>query len=195
VFVDSRVMIQAAVALGLEPTLDAAADAAKDNSFLARLSLLDPHTVSAEQADKIADLLNGLPSRRASDAGAGAGSSAGPSADAAAAALTNLLRQLVFVDPDAGILASGLRPLSGPVRLSLHTGVGAEEFPVLERSSDGGVKAKRDKLTLAQTATRKNLFYDSGVWKYYTAAGGAMPPTPFSSRKVIAAAVWYVQLS
>jgi len=59
---------QAAVALDMEPNLGAALDAAKENSFLARLSLLDPRTLDPVQAEKIGDLL---------DAGAGEGGNEG----------------------------------------------------------------------------------------------------------------------
>jgi hypothetical protein len=60
------------------------------------------------------------------------------------------------------------------------------------RGDDYSVVSSRGKLPLGDAATKRNPFYDSGALKYYLKAGGASPPTPFSGRKVLAAAVWYV---
>ena len=79
------------------------------------------------------------------------------------------------------------------MRLSLHSSrVSALQFPMWERGDDDSGVSSRGKLPLSDMATRRNPFFDGGVLKYYEKAGGAMPPTPFSGRKVVAAAVWYV---
>jgi hypothetical protein len=202
----------------MEPNLGAALDAAKENSFLARLSLLDPRTLDPVQAEKIGDLLDagagegGKPSEAGGPgAGPGSGPGTGPgSGDAGhgspggpgsgvgeheegAKAIHDLLRQLVYVDPNANMLANGVRPLSTGSRLSLHSSrVTALQFPMWVRGDDDSVVSSRGKLSLGDAATKRNPFYDSGVVKYYLKAGGASPPTPFSGRKVLAAAVWYV---
>ena len=199
------IVCQAAVALGMEPDAASALDAAQENSFLARLSLLDPRTLDPGTAEKIADLL---------DAAAAAGGSlsvppaaagtvdtpaesepkgTGEGDDVAVRAIHDLLRQLVYVDPNANMLANGLRPLVGGPRLSLHSSrVTALQFPLYVRGEDDSVVSSRGKIALREACTRSNPFFDAGVLKYYARAGGAAPPTPWSSRKVIAAAVWYV---
>ena len=201
---------QAAVALDMEPNLGAALDAAKENSFLARLSLLDPRTLDPVQAEKIGDLLDagageggkpseaGGPGTGPGSGDAGHGPSSGPGSgvgehEEGAKAIHDLLRQLVYVDPNANMLANGVRPLSTGSRLSLHSSrVTALQFPMWVRGDDDSVVSSRGKLSLGDAATKRNPFYDSGVVKYYLKAGGASPPTPFSGRKVLAAAVWYV---
>jgi hypothetical protein len=86
-----------------------------------------------------------------------------------------------------------VRPLSTGSRLSLHSSVvTALQFPMWVRGDDDSVVSSRGTLSLGDAATKRNPFYDSGVVKYYLKAGGASPPTPFSGRKVLAAAVWYV---
>jgi hypothetical protein len=106
-------------------------------------------------------------------------------------AIHDLLRE--FVNPNANMLANGVRPLSTGSRLSLHSSrVTALQFPMWVRGDDDSVVSSRGKLPLGDAATKRNPFYDSGVVKYYLKAGGASPPTPFSGRKVLAAAVWYV---
>ena len=47
------------MALGMEPDMACALEAAQENSFLARLSLLDPRDVDPQTADAISDILNG----------------------------------------------------------------------------------------------------------------------------------------
>ena len=183
--------MQAAVALGMEPGLAAALEAAQENSFLARLSLLDPRTLDVGAAEKIADLL---------DAGSGVGAGAGRGegggdgeGDLAARALYDLLWQLVYADPDANMLANGRRPLSSGPRLSLHSSrVTALQFPMFVRGDDDSVVSKSGRVSAGDLSSRRNPFFDAGVLKYYDRAGGAAPPTPWSSRKVVAAAVWYV---
>lgn len=183
---DLCVVNQAAVALGMEPDMARALDAAQENSFLARLSLLDPGTLDAAVAEKIADLLDAAVAPGAAGAGASTGD------DVAVTAIHDLLRQLVYVDPNANMLANGLRPLwSGP-RLSLHSSrVTALQFPLYVRGEDDSVVSSRGKMALRDMATGSNPFFDGGVLKYYEKAGGAAPPTPWSSRKVLAAAVWF----
>jgi hypothetical protein len=194
----------------MEPDLGAALDAAKENSFLARLSLLDPRTLDPVQAEKIGDLLDagageggkpseaGGPGTGPGSGDAGHGSPSGPGSgvgehEEGAKAIHDLLRQLVYVDPNANMLANGVRPLSTGSRLSLHSSrVTALQFPMWVRGDDDSVVSSRGTLSLGDAATKRNPFYDSGVVKYYLKAGGASPPTPFSGRKVLAAAVWYV---
>jgi hypothetical protein len=198
----------------MEPNLGAALDAAKENSFLARLSLLDPRTLDPVQAEKIGDLLDagaGEGGKPSEAGGPGTGPGTGPgSGDAGhgppsgpgsgvgeheegVKAIHDLLRQLVYVDPNANMLANGVRPLSTGSRLSLHSSVvTALQFPMWVRGDDDSVVSSRGTLSLGDAATKRNPFYDSGVVKYYLKAGGASPPTPFSGRKVLAAAVWYV---
>ena len=205
---------QAAVALDMEPDLGAALDAAKENSFLARLSLLDPRTLDPVQAEKTGALLDaglGEGGKPSEAGGPGTGPGTGPgSGDAGhgppsgpgsgvgeheegVKAIHDLLRQLVYVDPNANMLANGVRPLSTGSRLSLHSSVvTALQFPMWVRGDDDLVVSSRGTLSLGDAATKCNPFYDSGVVKYYLKAGGASPPTPFSGRKVLAAAVWYV---
>ena len=200
------------MALDMEPNLGAALDAAKENSFLARLSLLDPRTLDPVQAEKIGDLLDagakdgGKPSEAGGpgtgpgtgpgSGDAGHGSPSGPGSgvgehEEGAKAIHDLLRQLVYVDPNANMLANGVRPLLTGSRLSLHSSrVTALQFPMWVRGDDDSVVSSRGKLPLGDAATKRNPFYDSGVVKYYLKAGGASPPTPFSGRKVLAAAVW-----
>ena len=188
--------LQTAVALGMEPDMAAALEAAQENSFLARLSLLDPRTLDVGAAEKIADLL---------DAGSGVGAGAGRGeggrddegddgeSDVAARALHGLLRQLVYVDPNANMLANGRRPLSSGPRLSLHSSrVTALQFPMFVRGDDDSVVSKSGRVLAGDLSSRRNPFFDAGVLKYYDRAGGAAPPTPWSIRKVVAAAVWYV---
>jgi hypothetical protein len=114
-------------------------------------------------------------------------------------AIHDWLQQLVWrdpesmVDPNANMLANGLRPLHGGPRLSLHSSVeSADRFMMYARGEDDSVVCSRPAIGLADAATGSNPFFDGGVLKYYAKAGGAAPPTPWSSRKVIAAAVWYV---
>ena len=192
------IVCQAAVALGMEPDAASALDAAQENSFLARLSLLDPRTLDPSAAEKIVDLLDAVVATGA-DWSPPAGSLSTPSGasgegrDVAVRAIHDLLRQLVYVDPNANMLANGLRPLVGGPRLSLHSSrVTALEFPLYVRGEDDSVVSSRGKVALREACTRSNPFFDAGVLKYYARAGGAAPPTPWSSRKVIAAAVWYV---
>ena len=186
--------MQAAVALGMEPGLAAALEAAQENSFLARLSLLDPRTLDVGAAEKIADLL---------DAGSGVGAGAGRGkggggdeaddgeSDVATRALHHVLWMLV--DPNANMLANGRRPLSSGPRLSLHSSrVTALQFPMFVRGDDDSVVSKSGRVSAGDLSSRRNPFFDAGVLKYYDRAGGAAPPTPWSSRKVVAAAVWYV---
>jgi len=129
---------------------------------------------------------------------AGHGSPSGPGSgvgehEEGVKAIHDLLRQLVYVDPNANMLANGVRPLSTGSRLSLHSSrVTTLQFPMWVRGDDDSVVSSRGKLLLGDAATKRNPFYDSGVVKYYLKAGGASPPTPFSGRKVLAAAVWYV---
>ena len=172
-----------------------ALEAAQENSFLARLSLLDPRTLDPAAAEKISDLLDAgevAASRHAS----GDGDDVTVSSEddpVAVTAIHDLLRQLVYVDPNANMLASGVRPLVGGPRLSLHSSrVTALQFPMYVRGEDDSVVSSRGKLALRDAASGSNPFFDGGVLKYYAKAGGAAPPTPWSSRKVIAAAVWYV---
>ena len=181
------VAAQAALALGMEPDMAAALEAAKDNSFLPRLSLLDPRSLSPEAIEAITDILNGA-------AGHGTPDGASPGEGGVAAkAINDLLRQLVYVDPNANMLANGVRPPVGGPRLSLHSSrVTALQFPMYVRGEDDSVVSSRGKLALRDAASGSNPFFDGGVLKYYAKAGGAAPPTPWSSRKVIAAAVWYV---
>jgi hypothetical protein len=113
--------------------------------------------------------------------------------DVAARAITHLLRQAVKVDPMDGLLASGLRPLARGPRLTLHLSRASPVlFPVVVRGERDAVVSLGPELGLGSMAGPANPFYDSGVLKYYEKAGGAMPPTPFSERQVLAAAVWYV---
>ena len=172
-----------------------ALEAAQENSFLARLSLLDPRTLDPAAAEKISDLLDAgevAASRYAS----GDGDDVTVSSEddpVAVTAIHDLLRQLVYVDPNANMLANGVRPLVGGPRLSLHSSrVTALQFPMYVRGEDDSVVSSRGKLAVRDAATGSNPFFDGGVLKYYAKAGGAAPPTPWSSRKVIAAAVWYV---
>ena len=165
-----------------------ALEAAQENSFLARLSLLDPRTLDPVAAEQISDLLDAATGAEGESPAATVSSSG----DAAAAkAIYDLLRQ--YLDPNANMLASGVRPLVGGPRLSLHSSrVTALQFPMYVRGEDDSVVSSRGKLALRDAASGSNPFFDGGVLKYYAKAGGAAPPTPWSSRKVIAAAVWYV---
>jgi hypothetical protein len=179
----------------MEPDMACALEAAQENSFLARLSLLDPRTLDPAAAEKISDLLDAgevAASRHAS----GDGDDVTVSSEddpVAVTAIHDLLRQLVYVDPNANMLANGVRPLVGGPRLSLHSSrVTALQFPMYVRGEDDSVVSSRGKLAVRDAATGSNPFFDGGVLKYYAKAGGAAPPTPWSSRKVIAAAVWYV---
>ncbi len=116
--------------------------------------------------------------------------------DEAAKAITELLRQALVVDPNVGMLANAVRPLAVGPRLSLHTSrTSGTQFPVAVRGEDGSVLSTRPELPLASMASRSNPFYDPGVLAYYAKAGGATPPTPFSKRKVLAAAAWYVHMA
>jgi hypothetical protein len=183
----AAVCLQVAVALGLEPDLAAAKEAAKHNSFLPRLALLDPRTLDPATAEAVADILAG-----AGTGGTGGAGEAGPG-HAAAAAMNDLLKQLVHSDPSANTLANGLRPLPDGPRLSLHASrVSATLFPVFVRGADDSVTSVQAKLPLSGMATGANPFYDAGVPKYFAAAGAALPPTPLVKRKVLAAAVWCV---
>ena len=116
--------------------------------------------------------------------------------DIAAKAINDLLRQFVNVDPNANMLAKGLRPLgAGPCK-SLHTSrTSAAQFPLIVREDDDSVRATLPRLPLADLTTKANPFYDPGVLAYYAKAGGAAPPTPFGKRKVLGAAVWYVPVA
>ena len=183
------------MALGMEPDMACALEAAQENSFLARLSLLDPRTLDPAAAERISDLLDAgevAASRHAS----GDGDDVTVSSEddpVAVTAIHDLLRQLVYVDPNANMLANGVRPLVGGPRLSLHSSrVTALQFPMYARGEDDSVVSRHGKLALRDAASGSNPFFDGGVLKYYAKAGGAAPPTPWSSRKVIAAAVWYV---
>ena len=44
-------------------------------------------------------------------------------------------------------------------------------------------------MQLSEARDEVNVFYDDGVLRFYEDAGGAMPPTPFSKRQVLCAAV------
>jgi hypothetical protein len=177
----------------MEPDMACALEAAQENSFLARLSLLDPRTLDPAAAERMSDLLDAgevAASRHASGDGDDVTVSSEDSA-VAAKAIYDLLRQ--YVDPNANMLASGVRPLVGGPRLSLHSSrVTALQFPMYVRGEDDSVVSSRGKLAVRDAASGSNPFFDGGVLKYYAKAGGAAPPTPWSSRKVIAAAVWYV---
>ena len=176
----------------MEPDMESALQATQENSFLARLSLLDPRTLDPAAAEQISDLL----STGAAASAVSPWTASGPSESSVAAAVTaihDLLRQLVYMDPNASMLANGVRPLVGGPRLSLHSSrVTALQFPMYVRGEDDSVVSSRGKLALRDAASGSNPFFDGGVLKYYAKAGGAAPPTPWSSRKVIAAAVWYV---
>jgi hypothetical protein len=180
--------LQAAVALGVQSDFSRSMmQVISQNSFLARVSLLDPRTVADDIAEAIAEhiALAGPPPTAMHEAKR--------HQDYAAIAINYLLRQLCFHDPNANMLANGVRPLSTGSRLSLHSSrVTALQFPMWVRGDDDSVVSSRGKLSLGDAATKRNPFYDSGVVKYYLKAGGASPPTPFSGRKVLAAAVWYV---
>jgi hypothetical protein len=111
-------------------------------------------------------------------------------ASTATAAITALLRAALVLGPDDGLLASGIRPLGVGVPLTLHLSRASPVcFPVFQQGVDSGPVLE---LSDTNAATDANPFYDSGVIDYYLVAGGAAPPTPFSSRKVLAAAVWCV---
>lgn len=45
-------------------------------------------------------------------------------------------------------------------------------------------------LSAFELTTDRNPFLDLGALRYYVNAGGAVPPTPFLERKVLAARVW-----
>jgi hypothetical protein len=177
----------------MEPDMASALEAAQENSFLARLSLLDPRTLDPAAAEKMSDLLEAASGTGSSPATSGPSGAPGKGDDVAVTAIHDLLRQLVYVDPNANMLANGVRPLVGGPRLSLHSSrVTALQFPMYVRGEDDSVVSRRGKLALRDAASGSNPFFDGGVLKYYAKAGGAAPPTPWSSRKVIAAAVWYV---
>jgi hypothetical protein len=166
----------------MEPDVAAGLEAAQENSFLARLSLLDPRTTDAQAAHVIADILD--------EAGI---DTPAQGSGVAINTINYLLRQLVYVDPNANMLANGLRPLPSGPRLSLHSSpVTALQFPMYVRGDDDRVVSKSGRLSVGDLGSRRNPFFDSGVLKYYARAGGAAPPTPWSGRKVVAAAVWYV---
>ena len=173
-----------------------ALEAAQENSFLARLSLLDPRTLDPVAAEKISDLLDAgtaVVDPPSTSEPSGSSDASGCGETVAVTAIHDLLRQLVYMDPNANMLASGVRPLVGGPRLSLHSSrVTALQFPMYVRGDDNSVVSRRGKLALRDAASGSNPFFDGGVLKYYAKAGGAAPPTPWSSRKVIAAAVWYV---
>jgi hypothetical protein len=179
----------------MEPDIMCALEAAQENSFLARLSLLDPRTLDLAAAERMSDLLDAgevAASRHAS----GDGDDVTVSSEddpVAVTAIHDLLRQLVYVDPNANMLASGVRPLLGGRRLSLHSSrVTALQFPMYVRGEDDTALSVVRVLSPSELSARANPFFDDGALKYYAKAGGAAPPTPWSSRKVIAAAVWYV---
>ena len=173
-----------------------ALEAAQENSFLARLSLLDPRTLDPVAAEKMSDLLDAgtaVVDPPSTSEPSGSSDASGCGETVAVTAIHDLLRQLVYMDPNANMLASGVRPLVGGPRLSLHSSrVTALQFPMYVRGEDDSVVSSRGKLALRDAASGSNPFFDGGVLKYYAKAGGAAPPTPWSSRKVIAAAVWYV---
>jgi hypothetical protein len=172
---------QVAAAVGRPPEEGHALATVKQHSFLPRISLLDPRTLLPATADGIRGVLSD------SDC------SACGQYDAAAGIMYDLLRQLVYVDPNANMLANGLRPLPSGPRLSLHSSpVTALQFPMYVRGDDDRVVSKSGRLSVGDLGSRRNPFFDSGVLKYYARAGGAAPPTPWSGRKVVAAAVWYV---
>jgi hypothetical protein len=191
-----RLLLQVAVALGLEPDLAAAQEAAKHNSFLPRLALLDPRTLDPATAEAVADILAGAGTGGTGGAGAGTGVAGGAGLpgpdDAAAQAVNELLRQLVHQDPNVDMLAYGLRPHAKGRAQSLHVSRASPGlFPLFVRGDGGSIVSSRGKLPLSGMATAANPFYDAGVPKYFAAAGAALPPTPLASRKVLAAAVWY----
>ena len=180
----------------MEPDMARALEAAQENSFLARLSLLDPRTLDPVAAEKMSDLLDAgtaVVDPPSTSEPSGSSDASGCGETVAVTAIHDLLRQLVYMDPNANMLASGVRPLVGGPRLSLHSSrVTALQFPMYVRGEDDSVVSSRGKLALRDAASGSNPFFDGGVLKYYAKAGGAAPPTPWSSRKVIAAAVWYV---
>jgi hypothetical protein len=179
--------LQAAVALDVVPRVTELLPMVRQNSFLAQLSLLDPRNVNDSIAEAIAEHLAfaGVPPAQSQPDGS--------NPNKAARAINYLLRQIGFRNPNANMLANGVRPLVGGPRLSLHSSrVTALQFPMYVRGEDDSVVSSRGKLALRDAASGSNPFFDGGVLKYYAKAGGAAPPTPWSSRKVIAAAVWYV---
>jgi hypothetical protein len=184
--VEAAALQGAALALGLPGGVDAALEAAGENSFLARLSLLHPSSLTPEQSKDIAAVVNGVKTSPSSS-----GSGSGPDDATAAAAIVDLLKQLVYTDPAAGMIAYGVRPLKSSQTLSTHV-TSPIEFSVLLRGPEDSVESTVDVLPASSMSSKKkNLFYDSGVSKYYTAAGGASPASPFESRKLLGAAVWY----
>jgi hypothetical protein len=180
--------VQVALALGKEPNEEVAQKLACLNSFVPLLCLLDPRRIGQDVVVKIKVLLGDNERGEVEPVGG-----YGFDDNEAVRAIHDLLRQLVYVDPNANMLANGVRPLVGGPRLSLHSSrVTALEFPMYVRGEDDSVVSSRGKLALRDAASGSNPFFDGGVLKYYAKAGGAAPPTPWSSRKVIAAAVWYV---
>jgi hypothetical protein len=177
--------LQACAALGLEIHTLSVVKAAREHSFLPLLSLLDPRTLDPTVAELAEEQLRDAVLYHSGGRYVGR--------HYAVDVIFLLLRELLYVDPNANMLANGVRPLSTGSRLSLHSSrVTALQFPMWVRGDDDSVVSSRGTLSLGDAATKHNPFYDSGVVKYYLKAGGASPPTPFSGRKVLAAAVWYV---
>ena len=176
----------------MEPDMASALEAAQENSFLARLSLLDPRTLDPAAAEKMSDLLEAASGTGSSPATSGPSGAPGKGDDVAVTAIHDLLRQLVYVDPNANMLANGVRPLVGGPRLSLHSSrVTALQFPMYVRGEDDSVVSSRGKLAVRDAATSLNPFFDGGVLKYFEKAGGSAPRAALQTRKLLAAAVWY----
>jgi hypothetical protein len=103
------------------------------------------------------------------------------------------------------MLASGLRPHAIGCHQSLHWLLDTTwmfrlvtwEVRSTEPEEGGGAGVGlvtlvplAEELHLSEAASPRNPFFDGGALVYFERAGGAVPLTPFSSRRVLAAAVW-----
>ena len=93
---------QACVALGLEPSFASAMSALAENSFIARLSLLNPFALEPSALDIIAKLMDGDIRELSRDCAVGA-----------VVDIAQLMKQLVYTDPMPGLIAGGERARAG----------------------------------------------------------------------------------
>jgi hypothetical protein len=94
-------------------------------------------------------------------------------------------------EDEKGMVAYGRRVVLGaPGLVSLHGDASAVSFAVRGRNDAGDFVSKLTTLNSEGLKGAGNPFLDTGVVTYYEQAGGAMPPTPFAGRTIVAATVW-----
>ena len=71
----------------------------------------------------------------------------------------------------------------------------SDALTLREPEGTPGAAASAVSLPASDARSSRNVLFDAGVIKYFQAAGAALPPAPLESRRLCAAAVWYVEHS